>query len=97
MNLLDLDRKQLFPEIKKLTKSAFDLESIINAAGELKYVSLIKKKFSMHKWIIPEEDFVKFFAARIYEGMLTQKVKDTFAKINKKAANQYINSQINED
>lgn len=50
IDLLDLD-ETVVPEIKKLTKSAFDLESIINAAGELKYVSLIKK-FSMHKWII---------------------------------------------
>lgn len=47
IDLLDLD-ETVVPEIKKLTKSAFDLESIINAAGELKYVSLIKK-FSMHK------------------------------------------------
>ena len=37
INLLDLD-ETVVPEIKKLTKSAFDLESIINAAGELKYV-----------------------------------------------------------
>lgn len=41
INLLDLD-EMVIPEIKKLTKSAFDLESILNAAGELKYVSLIK-------------------------------------------------------
>lgn len=41
IDLLDLD-ETVVPEIKKLTKSAFDLESIINAAGELKYVSLIK-------------------------------------------------------
>ncbi|HFL8707538.1 TPA: type I restriction endonuclease, partial [Escherichia coli] len=40
IDLLDLD-ETVVPEIKKLTKSAFDLESIINAAGELKYVSLI--------------------------------------------------------
>ena len=94
IDLLDLD-ETVVPEIKKLTKSAFDLESIINAAGELKYVSLIKKV--LHAQMNnPEEDFVKFFAARIYEGMLTQKVKDTFAKLTKKAANQYINSQINE-
>ncbi|WP_170939331.1 type I restriction endonuclease, partial [Escherichia coli] len=38
IDLLDLD-ETVVPEIKKLTKSAFDLESIINAAGELKYVS----------------------------------------------------------
>ena len=73
IDLLDLD-ETVVPEIKKLTKSAFDLESIINAAGELKYVSLIKKV--LHAQMNnPEEDF---------------------AKLTKKAANQYINSQINE-
>lgn len=94
INLLDLDEMTI-PEIKKLTKSAFDLESILNAAGELKYVSLIKKH--LHAQLNnPEEDFVKFFASRIYDGMLTQKVKDTFTLLTKKAATQYINSQVND-
>lgn len=94
INLLDLD-EMVIPEIKKLTKSAFDLESILNAAGELKYVSLIKKH--LHTQLNnPEEDFVKFFASRIYEGMLTQKVRETFTILTKKAATQYINAQVNE-
>ncbi|QLO40749.1 type I restriction enzyme HsdR N-terminal domain-containing protein [Citrobacter freundii] len=94
INLLDLD-EMIVPEIKKLTKSAFDLESILNAAGELKYVSLIKKH--LHAQMSnPEEDFVKFFASRIYDGMLTQKVRETFTLLTKKAATQYINAQVNE-
>lgn len=94
INLLDLD-EMVIPEIKKLTKSAFDLESIINAAGELKYVSMIKK--ILHTQLTnPEEDFVKFFASRIHDGILTQKVKETFTVLTQKAASQYINTQINE-
>ncbi|WP_312951460.1 type I restriction endonuclease [Superficieibacter sp.] len=94
IDLLDLD-ETLIPEIKKITKSSFDLESIINAAGELKYVSLIKKV--LHTQLNnPEEDFVKFFASRVYDGMLTQKVRETFTLLTKKAASQYINAQINE-
>lgn len=94
INLLEPD-ELIVPEIRKLTKSAFDLESIINAAGELKYVSLIKK--ILHTQLMnPEEDFVKFFASRIHDGMLTQKVRDTFTILTKKAASQYINAQINE-
>lgn len=94
INLLDLD-EMIVPEIKKLTKSAFDLESILNAAGELKYVSLIKKHIH-NQMNNPEEDFVKFFASRIYDGILTQKVRETFTLLTKKAATQYINSQVNE-
>lgn len=44
----------------------------------------------------PEEDFVKFLCSKNLWRYVNTKVKDTFAKLTKKAANQYINSQINE-
>ncbi len=69
IDLLDID-ETVIPELKKLTKSAFDIDSIISAAGELKYVSLIKK--ILHAQMSnPEDDFVKFFASRVYDGILT--------------------------
>ncbi|HAV1813173.1 TPA: restriction endonuclease [Enterobacter hormaechei subsp. steigerwaltii] len=94
VDLLDID-ENVIPELKKLTKSSFDLESIINAAGELKYVSQIKR--ILHTQLNnPEDDFVKFFASRVYDGMLTQKVREFFQNLTKKAASQYINDQVNE-
>lgn len=94
IDLLDID-ENIVPELKKLTKVSFDLESIINAAGELKYVSQIKK--ILHTQLNdPEDDFVKFFASRVYEGMLTQKVRESFSNLTQKAASQYINDQVNE-
>lgn len=94
VDLLDID-ENVVPELKKLTKSSFDLESIINAAGELKYVSQIKR--ILHSQLNnPEDDFVKFFASRVYDGMLTQKVRESFLNLTKKAASQYINDQVNE-
>lgn len=94
VDLLDID-ENIIPELKKLTKSSFDLESIINAAGELKYVSQIKK--ILHSQLNnPEDDFVKFFASRVYDGILTQKVRESFYNLTKKAASQYINDQVNE-
>mgnify|MGYP002772906796 CR=1 FL=1 len=94
IDLLDID-DNVIPELKKLTKSSFDLESIINAAGELKYVSQIKK--ILHSQLNnPEDDFVKFFASRVYDGILTQKVRDSFLNLTKKAATQYVNDQVNE-
>ena len=94
IDLLDID-ETVIAELKKITKSAFDIESIISAAGELKYVSMIKK--ILHTQMSsPEEDFVKFFASRVYDGILTQKVRDNFTNLTKKAASQYINAQINE-
>ncbi|WP_047646693.1 type I restriction endonuclease [Enterobacter asburiae] len=94
VDLLDID-ENIIPELKKLTKSSFDLESIINAAGELKYVSQIKKM--LHSQLNnPEDDFVKFFASRVYDGIMTQKVRESFLNLTKKAASQYINDQVNE-
>ena len=36
-DLLDIDRT-LIPEIQKLSKESFDIESVVSAAEELKYI-----------------------------------------------------------
>src|SRR5699024_7294691 len=43
LQLDDLD-SSLFPELEKLRKSNFDLESVLSAAEELKYVSAAKRE-----------------------------------------------------
>ncbi|MEJ1227837.1 MULTISPECIES: type I restriction endonuclease [unclassified Pseudomonas] len=94
IDLLDID-EHVIPELQKLTKSAFDVESIINAAGELKYVGQIKREMAS-QLTQPDDDFVRFFASRIYEGAITQKVREQFALLTKKAAAQFLNDQIND-
>lgn len=94
LDLLNIDHN-VAPELLKLSKSAFDVESIVNAAGELKYVSQIKKIIAS-QFQTPEEDFVKFVASRVYEGILTQKVKDLFYTLTKKSLTQWLNDQVNE-
>ncbi|MCU6615707.1 type I restriction enzyme HsdR N-terminal domain-containing protein [Achromobacter mucicolens] len=94
LDLLDID-DYVVPEIKKLTKGAFDLESVINAAGELKYLSQIKKVVA-NQFVAPEEDFVKLFALRVYDGVITQRVRDQFSVLTKRALSQFLNDQINE-
>ncbi|UQI29402.1 type I restriction endonuclease [Pseudomonas bijieensis] len=94
IDLLDID-EHVIPELQKLTKSAFDVESIINAAGELKYVGQIKREMAS-QFTQPDDDFVRFFASRIYEGVITQKVREQFALLTKKAAAQFLNDQIND-
>lgn len=94
IDLLDID-EHVIPELQKLTKSAFDVESIINAAGELKYVGQIKREMAS-QFTQPDDDFVRFFASRIYEGVITQKVREQFALLTKKAASQFLNDQIND-
>lgn len=93
IDLEDLDDHSL-PELKKLTKTSFDVESIVGAAGELKYLSQIKKIIGQ-QFQEPEEDFVKFFASRVYLGVLTPKVKSQFHDITSKALKQFLNDSIN--
>jgi hypothetical protein len=93
IDLLDID-ENIIPELKKLTKSSFDFESIINAAGELKYVSQIKK--ILHSQLNnPEDDFVNFLHPEFMMGS-NPKSQRFFFKFTKKAASQYINDQVNE-
>ncbi|TVL10754.1 restriction endonuclease [Shewanella algae] len=95
--VLDLENidEHIVPEVKKLTTSTFDMESIVNAAGELKYLSDIKRIIS-DQFKNPEEEFVRFFASRVYDGMLTPKVKQQFTEITAKALKQFMKDGINE-
>ncbi|MEN9657147.1 MAG: hypothetical protein RL571_612 [Pseudomonadota bacterium] len=94
IDLLNID-ENIISELEKITKNAFDIESIISSAGELKYVSQIKKIIT-NQFNEPDEIFVKFFASQVYEGILTQKVKDQFNILTRKALSQYLNDQIND-
>jgi predicted type IV restriction endonuclease len=94
LDIEDID-PHVVPEVKKLTKSSFDVDSIVDAAGELKYLSQIKKLLEL-QFEHPEEDFVKFFASRVYDGVLTAKVKAQFHDITEKALKQFLNDSINE-
>jgi hypothetical protein len=94
LDLLDID-EHVVPELVKLTKSTFDVESIVNAAGELKYVSQIKK-FLAGLLNNPDEDFIKYVASRVYEGAVTQKVRELFSELTRKASVQFLNDQAND-
>ena len=94
LDLCDID-DYVVPELVKITKSDFDVESIVSAAGELKYVSQIKKVLAT-QFSLPEDEFVKFVASRVYDGIVTQKVREQFAELTQKAASQYLNDRINE-
>ncbi|MDF9756123.1 hypothetical protein ACVWY1_001064 [Pseudomonas sp. TE6288] len=94
IDLLDID-EHVIPELQKLTKSAFDVDSIINAAGELKYVGQIKRVIAS-QFSQPDDDFIKFFASRVYDGVITQKVREQFGLLTRKAASQFLNDQIND-
>jgi hypothetical protein len=94
LDLLDID-ETLIPELRKLTKDVFDLDSIISAAGELKYVGQIKRTIAA-QFREPEEEWIRFFTSRVYDGPQTQKVREQFAPLVIKATKQFLNEQVND-
>jgi hypothetical protein len=94
LDLADID-ETLIPELQKLSKDVFDLDSIISAAGELKYIGQIKRILA-GQFREPEDDWVKFFTSRVYEGAYTQKVREQFTSLVTKATKQYLNDQVND-
>lgn len=87
--------EHLLPELKKLTKNSFDVDAMVGVAGELKYLSQIKTVLA-EQFNTPDEDFVRFFTSKVYDGTQTVKVKAQFLEIVSKALKQFLNDSIND-
>ncbi len=94
LDLLDID-ETLIPEVQKLSKESFDLDSIISAAEELKYVGALKREIA-GQFREPTDEWVKFFTAKVYEGSYTQKVRDQFTSLVTKASRQFLTESVND-
>jgi hypothetical protein len=94
LDLNDID-ESLIPELQKLSKDVFDLDSIISAAGELKYIGELKRTLAS-QFKEPEDEWVKFLTGRVYSGPYTQKVREQFTALVAKASKQFLNDQVNE-
>ena len=93
-DMLDI-QQQWVNELKRFTKSAFDLDATITAATDLKYTKEIKQTM-MEQLEAPSEEFVRFFLSHVYPGVKTQTVVQQFTDIVKRALNQFLNEQINQ-
>lgn len=93
-NMLDI-RESAVEELKKFSKSAFDLENILTTASQLKYTREIKR-IIVEQVQEPSEDFVRFVASQVYHGKLTQAVREQFTQLTRQAFKLVINEQINE-
>ena len=82
-------------ELKKFTKSTFDVDHILTTASDLKYTREIKKVIGK-QLVEPDDDLIKFFANHVYDGRFTQNVKEDFAQIIIRAFKQFINDRIND-
>ncbi|RLK59441.1 type I restriction endonuclease [Actinokineospora cianjurensis] len=94
LDFSDID-PTLLPELAKLSKEAFDLDSVISAAGELKYIGQIKRALAA-EFREPSEAWVRYFTTKVYEGSFTQKVREQFTTLVDKAGHQFVNEQVND-
>lgn len=93
-NLLQFTESHV-DELKKFTKSAFDLQTIISTASNLKYhkalMEEIQKEFDN-----PSDELVKFFSSRVYTGRFTQQIKEQFTELTQRAMRDFVRTKINE-
>lgn len=94
VDILSVKDSQL-PQLQKFCKSEFDVDSIFNAASELRYLSEFKSTLSA-ELESPSDDFVRFFLQSCYSAPKTQIVIERFRPLVKKALAEYINENMKE-
>jgi hypothetical protein len=66
--------------LEKFAKAGFDIDKIVQEAGNLKVQSLLRKEIEK-EFAEPSEEFVRMMAARVHEGRLTPAVKENFGRM----------------
>lgn len=80
-------------EIKKLSKGAFNVEDLLFAAYNLKYMRAFKKYFE-EQFTQPSADFINFVSKQVYDGVLTPKLKEQFSVLVHRSFHQFLNDKI---
>jgi predicted type IV restriction endonuclease len=93
-NMLDI-KEPLVMELKKFSKSSFELDNLVTTAQELKYMGEIRRILE-EQMVNPSDEFVRFFASQVYKGRITQPIYELFARLTKNSYRQFINDKIND-
>lgn len=94
-SILDFKERDV-EELKKFAKAAFDLDTILTTANDLKYTRAIQTKLA--EWMAnPSEDVVRLLSADLIGSKrFTPAVRDQFTAITKYAFEQFLAERINE-
>jgi hypothetical protein len=94
-NILDFNERDV-DELKKFAKAAFDLDTILTTANDLKYTRAMHTKLA--EWMKnPSEEVVRLLSADLIGSKrFTPAVKDQFTVIAKRAFEQFLGERINE-
>jgi hypothetical protein len=94
-NIMDFKDRDV-EELKKFAKTAFDLDTILTTANDLKYTRTIQNRLT--DWVSnPPEEFVRLLSSELLGAKrFTPVIKDQFTLITKRAFEQLIGERINE-
>ena len=92
VDILNFDTRPV-SQLKKFSKSAFDVDRILSSANELKYKREIKLLLES-EYVQPSEDFIRHFARPVYSGLLRANVIAEFTEITKQAFREFLNDKI---
>jgi len=92
---IDTLRKSDIKTLERFTKSAFDIDRIVEEAGNLKMQSLVYRELQK-EFQEPSEDLIRLIAARIHLGRLTPAVRDTFKNLIITSVSSLIRDRVTE-
>jgi len=91
-SMLDIDEKAV-KQLKKFSKSNFELEDILSNASDLRYtkeiITLLEKEFEK-----PSEEFVRHFATQVISCKFMGSVKSQFEIIVGNACKEFIKNKV---
>jgi hypothetical protein len=92
VDILDYSEEEV-EELKQMRKSSFDLDEMLSTAHDLKYRKAFLEDLEQ-QWNQPDDEFLKFMTKRIYDGRVTQRVREQFRPILRDALRQFVSDKI---
>ena len=91
-NMFDYSEQHV-KDLKRFTKSIFQVSEITDAARQLKYTSELKRVITL-QISNPSDDFVKLLVKPFYPGRFTPSVRDMFVGLVRDAFTEYVNDSV---
>lgn len=86
-------RKAAIEQVGKLSKANFDLDAILEAADDLRYISKIRAAFAK-QLESPSDAFVRMLVDPLYSGRMTQQVLERFREVVRHALRGQISETV---
>lgn len=93
LDLADID-ESILPELRKLTKETFNVDSVISSAEELKYVGALRREIA-DEFREPAPELVKLLMGRVSDRRGTAENIRQFTELTSKAMKQFLKEQVN--